>query len=90
MANELSPQAIADSKTLEQIDAKIAAVEAAYDKALENKRYRLNDMQGDQEVEQHKLSEIAAQLNAWLRARKIKTGNNGATFTTIQYTGKHY
>lgn len=85
----LDPNVLAQVYTAAEIEANITTAKAAYDAALENKRYSLDDMQSKQSVESQDLKDLADNLTAWLRAKAIQNGITGPKLYSITYTGGH-
>jgi hypothetical protein len=85
----LDPQTISQVFTLAEIDAEITSLLTIYRNALKNKSYSLDDMQSRQKVEQHDIKQISDELNVWLRAKAILTGQSSTKLLSIDYTGSH-
>jgi len=85
----IDPQAIADAFTLAEIDAKIALIQTAYDSALENSEYQLDDFHSRQRVRNQDLDKLSSELSMWLKARSIKTGASSTYLISPTYTGSH-
>lgn len=85
----LSPAVIAKLYTAEQIDAKIALLQTAYENAAENQSYALDDIQSKQSVKTQDLDTLSTELNTWLKAKCLQSGESLTAFYSGNYTGHH-
>ncbi|MEN6475833.1 MAG: hypothetical protein ABFD81_17595 [Syntrophaceae bacterium] len=76
----LDPQLIADTMTLAAIDAQIVLYQAALDDAVEVGSYDLSDTQSRQKVESQDPQKVAALLQAYMKAKQLKSGLGGPVF----------
>lgn len=83
----LDPQIISENYTLSEIDAQIVTLKEVYNNAMKNRLYQLDDMHSRQRVEQHDIDKISNELNVWLNARSILTGNRETLLISPVYTG---
>lgn len=85
----LSPSVIAKIYTLEQIEEKITKLQTAYENAAENKSYALDDIQSKQSVNTQSLDMLSSELNTWLKAKCLLSGESLTAFYSGNYTGQN-
>jgi hypothetical protein len=86
-ANMLSPVIISKTYTSAQIDTKISELTSAYEDAFNNLKYSLDDVQSKQSVMRQRLKDISDELNTWLEAKYILSGESVTAFYSGNYTG---
>lgn len=85
----LSPTVIAKLYTSTQIDTKIAELQTAYENATENKSYSADDVQFKQSVKNQSLVDLSNELNQWLKAKCLLSGESLTEFYSGNFTGHH-
>ena len=89
MRKMLSPTVIVKIYTLSQIEAKITELQTAYSNAVENQSYSFDDVQAKQSVRTQPLDILADQLNIWLKAKSLLSGESQVDFYAGNFTGTH-
>jgi len=85
----LSPSIIAKLYTLEEIETQITILQQAYIDAIQNEKYTFDDIQAKQSVTNQSLEKLSNELNSWLKAKSLSSGEANTSLYSGNYTGKH-
>lgn len=85
----LSPTVIVKIYTLAEINTKITQLQTAYEEAVNNQSYSFDDVHAKQSVRTQDLETLSDQLNIWLKAKSLLTGESQVDFYVGNFTGSH-